>query len=349
MKFEEIDKNFKIETKLDLPDVCFRNVREEPFKIYGVFHDGERYMRMPKDRAASVSANVEQLNYHTAGGRVKFRTNSPYIAISTKSDPHHMTHQAGIGSHGFDLYVGKKQMFRGSFRPPLDMTDGFESVIKFEDSRMREITINFPPYTQVYELYVGLSKGSRIASTSGYKYEMPIVFYGSSITQGGCSSRPGTTYQGFIERWLDTNYVNLGFAGSARGEDEMAEYVAGLDMSIFVYDYDHNAPSLEHLVATHEKMFKTVRQAHPSLPIIFMTRPRYWLTEYEKERFDTIRQTYENAVKSGDENVYFISGHDLMKYAKYDGIVDAAHPTDLGFYSMAKVLTPILRNILKKQ
>ena len=348
-KFEEIDKNFKIETTLNLPCVEYRNALDEPFKIYGVYFEDGCYRRMPHDIAATVSEGVETLSHHTAGGRVKFRTNSAYVSIMAKCDPHHMTHMAAIGSHGFDLYVGKTERFRGSLRPPFEMTDRFESVVKFDDRKMREITINFPLYTRVYDLYIGLESGAKLEATAGYKYEKPIVYYGSSITQGGCASRPGNSYQGFISRALSTNYINLGFSGSAKGEIEIAEYIKSLDMSVLVYDYDHNTPSYEHILATHERMFKIIRSAQPDLPIVFMTRPRYWLRDFEKEYLKVIKGTYENAVAAGDKNVYFLTGHQLMKYAKYDGHVDDAHPTDLGFYSMAKVLTPVLKKILEKQ
>ncbi len=349
MRFDEIDTNFKIETELDLPDVKFYDPRQEPFKIYGVKHDGVRYRRVPEDIAEALNPSIVYLAKDTAGGRIKFRTDSPYVAISTKSVPHHMTHMAAIGSHGFDLYLGKNERFRSSLRPPFEMTEGFESVAKFDSRRMREITINFPLYTHVEAVYIGLSKNAKILPTEGYKYEQPIVFYGSSITQGGCASRPGNSYQGFISRALKTHYINLGFSGNAKGEDIMAEYIAGLDMSVFVYDYDHNAPTVEHLEATHERMFNIIREKHPDLPIVIMTRPRYWLKDFEKDRFTVIRRTYDNAVAKGDKNVYFISGHELMKYAKYDGLVDDSHPTDLGFYSMAKVMIPVLKKILEKK
>ena len=52
-------------------------------------------------------------------------------------------------------------------------------------------------------------------------------------------------------------------------------------MSCFVYDYDHNAPTLEHLENTHEKMFNTIRKAKPDLPILMLTRPKHYLNDDE--------------------------------------------------------------------
>jgi hypothetical protein len=116
-------------------------------------------------------------------------------------------------------------------------------------------------------------------------------------------------------------------------------------MSIFVYDYDHNAPSVEHLMGTHEKMFKTIRQAHPDLPVIIMSRPKYFLTDDEKQRKEIIEKTYKNAIASGDRNVYFIDGEKLTGLCKDSGTVDNCHPTDFGFFSMAKALCGMITEI----
>ena len=126
----------------------------------------------------------------------------------------------------------------------------------------------------------------------------------------------------------------------------MAEYLAKLDMSMFVYDYDHNAPTLQHLRNTHQRMFRTIREANPQLPIVLLSRPKYRLDEEEKQRLAVIRRTYENAVAAGDRHVYFMDGTTLMALAENDGTVDGTHPNDLGFYSMAKALEPVLADIL---
>ena len=133
-------------------------------------------------------------------------------------------------------------------------------MIDFDDRKEREITINFPLFTEVCELYIGLQKGCKLEPASEYTHQKPVVYYGSSITNGGCASRPGNTYQAVISRMLDCDFVNLGFNGNAKGEQEIADYIKGLDMSVFVYDYDHNAPTPEHLLDTHEKMFKAIKK-----------------------------------------------------------------------------------------
>lgn len=345
MKISEVDKNFKIETSIKRNGLIFLDAKEAPFAIYGVFHEDGFFRRMPKNIAKTVSDGVYYLHSNCAGGRIRFKTNSPYVAIHAKmSEIGKMPHFTLCGSGGFDLY--EKQKYIGTFMPPYDMTDGYESIIELGSSKMRELTINLPTYSNVQEVYIGVSKRAKIEAPTPYKIDKPIVYYGSSITQGGCVSRPGNTYQAMLSRELDVDHINLGFSGNARAEREISEYIKSLDMSVFVYDYDHNAPTIEHLEATHERMFKEIREKHPTLPIIMMSRPKYILNKNEKIRLEIIKRTYQNAISAGDKNVYLIDGVSLMRYAKTEGTVDNCHPNDLGFYSMAKVMKPIMKKLL---
>ena len=344
----EIDKNFKVETKLNKQDIVFYDTKKEPFEIYGVFFEGDRYRRMPADIAKTVSYGVNKLHTNTAGGRVKFKTDSQYIAISAKMpEVSKMPHFAFSGSIGFDLYVyEKEERFVKSYVPPIDVTDGFEGIIEFETREMREVTINFPLYSDLEDLYIGVSADAQILSPRKYRDLKPIVYYGSSITQGACATRPGNCYQAIISRRFNVDYINLGFSGNAFAEENIAQYIKNLDMSVFVYDYDHNSPHAEFLKNTHEKMFKTIREANPDLPIILLSRPKCNLTQEEKKRLEVVKTTYNNAVQSGDKNVYLIKGYELMALSGDDGIIDSCHPNDYGFYSMAEAICNVLRKII---
>ena len=341
-----IDTNFHVPTKLQETDLQFYNVNQAPFQIYGVFYDSNRFLRIPAHVAETVNEGVQRLNGNAAGGRVRFRTDSPHIAIYAKmSEIGKMPHFALTGSAGFDLYwdhVG----YLDTFKPPFDIVDGYEAIVYPRKSGMQDFTINFPLYSQVDELYIGLSKNACIEAPKPYDMEKPIVYYGSSITQGGCASRPGNSYESIISRRFHWDYINLGFSGNARGEQEIADYISSLEMSVFVCDYDHNAPSVAHLELTHERLYQTVRQAQPDLPIILMSRPVFYLTDEEQQRLAIIRRTFENAKAAGDKNVYLLDGSQLMALARNEGTVDNCHPNDLGFVSMAKAVGDLLETIL---
>lgn len=162
---------------------------------------------MPESVAKNVTRGVDALHTNTAGGRVRFKTDSQYIAIHAEMDGlGKMPHFALTGAIGFDLYVNNK--YEKTFVPPFDIKDGFESIVEFSNKELREITINFPLYSNVNDLYIGLQNDAIVKEASPYKNTKPIVYYGSSITQGGCASRPGMAYQSILSRRFNHDFVN---------------------------------------------------------------------------------------------------------------------------------------------
>lgn len=347
-RIEDLDVNFKINDSINKPDAVFYDVLRPPFQLYGVFMENGKYRRMPEAVAREVSDGVYHLHTNTAGGRLRFCTDSAYVAVAARmTQIGKMPHFALTGSAGFDVYIKEEAQDRyaGTFRPPMHITNGFEDVVELGSRRMREITIHFPLYSDVVSLAVGLSKDSAVVKADPYRVAKPVVYYGSSITQGGCASRPGSAYPNIISRRLHCDHINLGFSGNAKAEDRIAAYISNMKMSLFVYDYDYNAPDEHYLADTHERMFQIIRAKNPTLPIILLSRPKIILNEREKEGLRIIERTYHNALNRGDRNVYFISGGDLMKYAGNDGTVDLCHPTDYGFASMARVLGDLMEMI----
>lgn len=368
MKIEEIDKNLKVESAAGLNDVVFSSIRRDPFKVYGVYEDEVYgcYRRMPQDIANEVSANISELCCHTAGGRVRFATDSPYIAIRCKmKNIIRFPHITLCGSAGFDLYetVNGQDKYCGTFFPPIslpegtyasyriEMDNGYTSVIHTGgDEQLRSYTIHFPLYNDVESLEIGLREGARLDVGHAYIPNELIGYYGSSITQGGCASRPGNAYSNIISEHLNMDHINLGFSGSALGETLMAKYIAKLPLSVFVYDYDHNAPTPEHLEATHEPFFKIIREARLELPIIMITRPNRYGEEDTLIRREIIYKTYQNAKEAGDNNVYFVDGGSLFEGMFRDCCtVDGAHPNDAGFVRMANRIIEIIREIKERE
>lgn len=346
MRIEEIDKNFKTENSCGRDDVVFINCLEKPFKVCGVFME-DGFVRMPQKVADATNEGVAMLNKHTAGGRVRFKTDSPFVAVKVKMrEVGKMPHFPLTGSVGFDLYTDERYI--NTFIPPFDVKDQYEAIVNVGGKGTeKQITLNMPLYSGITELQIGLQAGSTLSEPDDYKHTVPVVYYGSSITQGGCAARPGNSYEAMISRFLDCDYVNLGFSGSAKAEESITEYISDLEMSVFVYDYDHNAPTWEHLENTHEKMFRRIREKQPDLPIVFVTRPVSYEDEDSLTRKAIIRKTYDNAVAGGDEKVYFVDGGKFFLLFDRDSCtVDNCHPTDLGFACMAKVIGDVLDGIL---
>ena len=339
-----VDANFLKGSALSAEEFEWRNVQSQPFEIRGLaVAEGERFVRLPVEELPKYSEGVQLLSYHTAGGRVRFRTDSARVAVRVKSlNAGAMSHMPLTGSAGVDIY--KNGAFAASVRPATGDGGWYEGVYT-SPGKMAQYEVNMPLYNGLTAMLIGLTPGAKLLAPEPYRYDKPIVYYGSSITQGGCASRPGNSYQGFLSRWLNADQINLGFSGNGRGEAEMAQYIAGLEMSAFVLDYDHNAPSAEHLERTHEAFFKIIRERHPLLPVVFVSKPDFDLDPVTNApRREIIYRTYENARKNGDKHVYFVDGQTLFGEGDRDACtVDGCHPNDLGFYRMAQAIYPALK------
>lgn len=357
MNIQDFDKNFALPEMAE-KDVIWFDANSYPFSLYGIYYDkiAERYKRMPEEIAKKVNNGVNYGSNYTVGGRIKFITDSPYVAIKCSMPAENILARMPIfGSHSFALYVDDKfsncfYMENKDIEKAKPNALAFSRSIRYDETiKERDISICFPVYNGVYKLFIGIKKGCNVLPAKEYKHKKPIVFYGSSITQGGCVSHPGNEYTALLSRWLDSDYINLGFSGSAKGEPEMADYLASLDASVFVLDYDHNAPTESHLRATYNRLYQTIRDSHPKTPILIMSSPNSEYMYHGNERKEYIKSVYENAKSSGDDNVFFIDGYTLFGEEDRDVCtVDRVHPNDLGFYRMAKTIYPVLDKILNK-
>ena len=368
MDIKKIDKNF--DTTFEAPsDLEWFSVRELPFSVHGVFYSEEEglFRRLPKDIADATNDGVSYLSKHTAGGRVRFATDSPYVAVHVEEpyeDP--FSHMTIVGKCGLSVFSNNtfSETVMPSYRQIVsaDPSLGGNGIVSFDGIKrpyfakdgVYQAELFLPLYTPVKELYVGLKKGSVLKAAKEYKHSKPLLFYGSSITQGGCASKPGDDYINRLSRMLDFDYINLGFSGSAKAEKVIVDYIAEQDASVFVLDYDHNAPSAEHLRNTHFALYEAVRKKHPTTPIIMMTLPAidtYQERPFFKVRKDEIYNSFERAKALGDENVYLVDCYGCFGGLVRGecGTVDNCHPDSLGFLRMAEAVYPVLNKILNSE
>lgn len=382
-------------TQMPCDGITWRDASDSCFQIFGLHMpsvyrtDGKPavYERLPEEVALHSYKDIATLRLDTAGARLRFKTDSEYVAIrchwglNTDSitpaagvlqTTDEIPHMPATGACGFDLYLTKNGDCRyfKSFVPPNkeDRVNGYQSIVHFGSAELRDVTIHFPLYHSVDILEIGLESYAKILPSEPYRLNSPIVYYGSSITQGGCASRPGNSYEAFISRALNLDQRNLGFSDSARGDIAVAEYIASLDMCAFVYDYDHNAPTPEWLANTHEPFYQIIRRAHPDIPIICVTKPKPMplhvavpgrveapftdippdeFVNMDNARKQIVKDTVLRAQQAGDTNIRFIDGDTLFAGDFSDCCtVDGSHPNDLGFYRMAQAFIPVLSKML---
>ena len=325
---------------------------QEPIKIYGLQNSllPSHFWRLPENMLEKVTPGIAQRAVHPAGGRIRFRTDSSKITVETRLKSNVVDWAIPLsGSAGADVYVGKGAGIRyAGVAAPRNYDDRAGTLTFQKKKIMEDIIIYLPRNEELEDVLIDLDDGAVLEAPTPYMVEKPIVFYGSSITEGGCASRPSNSYSALLSKWLDADYRNLGFSGAAKGEIELSDYLAGLDMSVLVIDYDHNSPSVEHLEDTHEPFFKNIRKSRPDLPVLFLSRPDFDSDpEASARRRKVVYKTYENARLSGDRLVYFINGEALFgRDNRENCTIDGCHPNDIGFMRMAETIYPTLKKIL---
>ena len=355
-QYVEVDKNLMIETSFPETDVRFHSVREEPFDLYN-FYDPKNqpiFRRLPEDVAEATSEGVAKLSRETAGGRVRFSTDSQYILIKAEMPViGRSSHMTLAMSAGFDLYedyeTGESRYHR-VFMPPYKMEGGYEQIIRFGSRKLRHFTINFPIHSVVSELYVGLQEDAVLGGGLKYRNEKPIIIYGSSIVHGTAATRPGLVYTNILSRYLNMNVINLGFSGRALAEPAITDYLSKQDMLLFVCDYDHNAPNPEYLRQTHLPFYRKMRETQPELPIIMVTRPNVATNgAWAMDRKDVVIDTYRTARDEGDRRVWYVDGESFF-LGKHENecTMDGVHPNDLGFTLMADGIEAEIRRALRQ-
>ena len=322
---------------------------DAPIRVFGVpfFEEKKNLERLPPELIEALKYG-NKLGRRCPGTRVCFRTDATEFELELTLEP--MSVDIGMAIYSCqsaEVLVGErgKARFASLVNPPNYNTTTFSKKITKSD-KMEDVTIFLPRNEVISCVKLTFPDDAHVEEPTPYRYG-PVLYYGSSITEGGCCCRLTNAYNALLSNRLDVDYYNFGFSGSAKGELIMADYINTLPIKAFVYDYDHNAPSAEHLRKTHEPFFLRIREKQPNLPILMMGRPDFDYAADARERREIIFSTYKNALARGDQNVYYLDSEEFFGTVDREQCtVDRVHPNDLGFYRMAEVVEPVLRQML---
>ncbi len=330
-----------------------------PISVDGFpFHETNKtYCRLPDNILDKIQVNTGVTVWgasQTTGGVLRFRTNSKLIGIRALIGYNSTQDKVPVaGRNGFTFYegVGKNKVLQFTAQPSKPGELYFQELRgENEVGEEREWTIYMPMLTSVPYVRVILCKDAYIAPPTPFTIPDPILYYGSSISNGIAASNAGNLYSALIQRHFDANTINWGFNGSCKGEPDMAKIITCMPkLSLFVMGYDNNSPSPDNLRATHKPFYEIVRRDRPEMPILFVTRPTNSLNEDSRERAKIIYENYEAAKAAGDDKVWFLDMKDAIGDLTPECTVDGGHPNDRGFRRMADHLIPKIEEILRSE
>lgn len=347
---------------VDSPGFEFRGL---PFR-----KPGGPFGRFAPEANLDFNQGVKSLASCTTGAALRFRTNSTEIKLhAVISDCRRMCHMTLVGSMGFDLYVGngRTQVFAQCTK--FNYKDNEYTCLMYaaHNAEMRDFTIYFPLYSGVQQVDIGLTKGAKVEAPTPWSDNRPIIVYGTSVTQGGCVSRPGMLYTNILSRILNRPFYNYGFSGSGKGEPEVAALLTEIpeEPAMYILDYDSNAQP-DRLEKTLEPFIAILRKKYPKVPILAISTQPKSMEGYNpfapadalsvaanyvehRRRYTEIHKTVNEKLRfEGDDNLYFVDGASLYGADFDECTVDGAHFTDLGAYRYAHSLAPVIERILAR-
>jgi hypothetical protein len=311
------------------------------------------YDRLPAKAEGAVRSPVWSLSRHSAGMCVRFETDATSMRLrySLLSGSLAMPHMPATGVSGFDLYGQDDQ---GRWRwinvvKPTAQTADVQLVYGL-DPGPRAYAIYFPLYNGVESLEIGVAEGASFTPLAP-REEKPIVYYGTSIAHGACSSRPGIAFPSILGRRFDLPVINLGFSGNGKMEPEVGALLAEIDPAVYCIDCLPNMEGSE-VEARAADLIQQLRTARPDTPILMIEDRTYANAAFmasKRERHTksraAFRAAYEELIAEGVEGLTYIEGDNQLGDDD-EATTDGSHPSDLGMMRMADFLTPYLEEVL---
>jgi len=313
------------------------------------------YHRFPARAKGVVRDGVWDLSMHTAGMAVRFVTDADSIAArwTVTSKNLAMDHMPATGVSGVDLYVkdGKRWRWIGVGRPTAQTNEATlaSGIPKGE----HEYMLYLPLYNGTESLAIGVPPKASLCKAPPRPAERarPIVYYGTSIAQGGCANRPGMAHTSILGRMLDWHVINLGFSGNGTMDMPIEQLMAELDAAMYVVDCVPNMNP--QTIAERTAPFVTaLRKARPDTPIVLVENIVYqsaYFLPHSREGYESKnraqRKAYEDLLAQGTTRLYYVPCDTLLG-TDGEATVDGVHATDLGFQRFAEALAPALRGIL---
>ena len=244
--------------------------------IEGRAFDGTEhyYDRLPTNVTASVNGNVRTTKHHTAGMQFRFVTDSKTLVF--KWVPYNASleanNMAASGASGIDVYRFDAASGKWLYVKTGRISNSEGGSLSLDWTPGTPCLVNLPLFNGISAFTLGIEPEATVTRLPPHRggSVKPVVFYGSSTTQGLGASRPGMAFVNIVGRMLDVPVVNLGFSGGCLMELEMSEHLAAIDASCYVLDCVWNMRSMttDAFLNRYEPFIRNLRARRPSVPIV---------------------------------------------------------------------------------
>ncbi len=326
----------------------------QSFTIIGKYHSEKNYARFPKNYENKLRKEVWDLGQHSAGISIRFRTNASEIIVRwTVLGDNIMDHMPFTGIKGVDLYahVGDNWKYVGTGRVKAKVNQF--TMVKNSGGIFREYLLNLPLYDGIDSLSIGVNTNAEI-TTPAEKYlidKKPVVYYGSSIAQGGCASRPGMAFTNILSRMMDRSFVNMGFSGSGTFDIPVGEAISEINAALYVIDCNPNTQT-ELIYQRALDLVKFLKEKRPEIPVL-LVEGFYYVSGFgnpgesdQAKKNVELRRAFNTLKKEGVKKIFYKEGTELIGN-DYEGTVDGVHPNDLGMMRIADGLRPAIQKLVK--
>lgn len=302
------------------------------------------YDRLPASYKEIVREPVWDLSKNSAGLSIRFLSNSSVITAKWELlNNISMDHMPDTGIKGVDLYYKNNNEWQYiNTGRPMGFNNEYRLVDNM-DNELREYKIFLPLYDGLKNIEIGIDKSSFIRKPRKSE-KKPIIFYGTSITQGACASRPGMAHTNIISRKLDRNVINFGFSGNGRMEQPISELISESDPTFYVIECMPNMYPSDMVTSNTIPLVDTIRNKHPNTPIILVDLFTSPLTVLDNnadkgtyEMNNALKTEYEKMISNGYDNIIYLESSNALGN-DFEGTVDAVHFTDLGFMRYSNFL-----------
>lgn len=340
------DANFRTVSPEPTTGLRWIDGRDLPLEGKAFAETGAYYDRLPAKAEGKVPAAVWDLQHCAAGLQFRFRTDATRLRFrwSLLFDTLSGDFLSATGRSGIDVYrrIGGRWCHVDSGR----VRTKEDNILDIPWPAGGECLVNLPSYNGISRFELGVPEDTTVSPLEPRASGIlePVVFYGSSITQGGCATRPGNGFVNIAGRLADVPVVNFGFSGSGCMEDELCDLLCETTASCYVLDTAWNM-DIGLIDSRWERFARKLHGRHPDVPMIFAEPCRIEPCKHDMVvRARHVRGIYEKLKREDPSlwgNLHLLPGEGQLP-PDGEGTVDGIHPNDYGMQRMGQAFADII-------